>query len=94
MQSVANHLCFNRFFFITKNYLLEMIRKIIFTNYFSEFIYQVAIKFNQRFREICTFEITFIKNIPKLNLKVVIPYKRVAENPLILSCSLCRGFSL
>ena len=29
--------------FITKNYLLEMIRKIIFTNYVSEFIHQVAI---------------------------------------------------
>ena len=31
--------------FITNNYLLEMIRKIIFTNYFSEFIHQVVIKF-------------------------------------------------
>ena len=31
--------------FITNNYLFEMIRKIIFTNYFSEFIHQVAIKF-------------------------------------------------
>ena len=35
--------------FITNNYLLELIRKIIFTNYFSEFIHQVAIKF--RFRK-------------------------------------------
>ena len=35
--------------FITNNYLLEMIRKIIFTNYFSEFRHQVAIKF--RFRK-------------------------------------------
>ena len=35
--------------FIKNNYLLEMIRKIIFTNYFSEFIHQVAIKF--RFRK-------------------------------------------
>ena len=35
--------------FITNNYLLEMIRKIISTNYFSEFIHQVAIKF--RFRK-------------------------------------------
>ena len=31
--------------FITKNYLLEMIRKIIFSNYISEFIHQVAINF-------------------------------------------------
>ena len=31
--------------FITNNYLFEMIRKIIFTDYFSEFIHQVAIKF-------------------------------------------------
>ena len=30
---------------ITNNYLFEMIRKIIFTNYFSEFIHQVPIKF-------------------------------------------------
>ena len=30
--------------FITNNYLFEMIRKIIFTNYFSEFIHQVPIK--------------------------------------------------
>ena len=29
--------------FITNNYLFKMIRKIIFTNYFSEFIHQVAI---------------------------------------------------
>ena len=29
--------------FITNNYLFEMTRKIIFTNYFSEFIHQVAI---------------------------------------------------
>ena len=31
--------------FITNNYLFEMTRQIIFTNYFSEFIHQVAIKF-------------------------------------------------
>ena len=31
--------------FITNNYLFEMIRTIIFTNYFSEFIHQVPIKF-------------------------------------------------
>ena len=31
--------------FITNNYVFEMIRKIIFTIYFSEFIHQVAIKF-------------------------------------------------
>ena len=30
---------------MTNNYLFEMVRKIIFTNYFSEFIHQVAIKF-------------------------------------------------
>ena len=29
---------------ITNNYLLEMIRKIIFMNYFSEFIHQVVDK--------------------------------------------------
>ena len=29
----------------TNNYLFEMIRKIIFTNYFSEFIHRVPIKF-------------------------------------------------
>ena len=31
--------------FITNNYLFEMIRKINFTNYFSEFIHQMVIKF-------------------------------------------------
>ena len=31
--------------FITNNYVFEMKRKIIFTNYFSEFIHQVPIKF-------------------------------------------------
>ena len=31
--------------FITNNYPLEMIRKIIVINYFSEFIHQIAIKF-------------------------------------------------
>ena len=35
--------------FITNSYLLEMIRKIIFINYFSEFIHKFAIKF--RFRK-------------------------------------------
>ena len=30
---------------IPSNYLSEMIRKIIFTTYFSEFVHQVAIKF-------------------------------------------------
>ena len=29
--------------FITKNYRFEMIRKIIFTNYFSEFIHQIKV---------------------------------------------------
>ena len=31
--------------FITNNYLFEIIRKIIFTNLFSEFLNQVTIKF-------------------------------------------------
>ena len=48
MQSVENIYVITNLF-ITNNYLLEMIRKIIFTNYFSEFIHQVAIKF--RFRK-------------------------------------------
>ena len=33
MPSVAKHLYYNQTF-LTKNYLFEMIRKIIFTNYF------------------------------------------------------------
>ena len=39
--------------FITNNYLDEMMRKIIFTNYFSEFIYQVAIKFRKTLQKKC-----------------------------------------
>ena len=35
--------------FITHNYLFEMIRNIIFTSYFSEFMHQVTIKL--RFRK-------------------------------------------
>ena len=48
MQSVAKIYVITNLF-ITNNYLLEMMRKIIFTNYFSDFIHQVAIKF--RFRK-------------------------------------------
>ena len=47
MQSVAKHLFITNLF-ISNNYLLEMIRKTIFINYFSEYMHQVAIKF--RFR--------------------------------------------
>ena len=35
-------------FITNNNYLFVMIRKIIFTNYFSEFIHQVAIKLSRR----------------------------------------------
>ena len=38
MSSVVKHLCYNQSF-ITNNYLFEMIRKNIFTNYFSELIF-------------------------------------------------------
>ena len=47
--SLAQNIYVITYLFITNNYLFEMIRKIIFTNYFSEFIHQVAIKF--RFRK-------------------------------------------
>ena len=43
MRCVAKHLCYNQSF-KTNKYLFELIWKIIFTSYFSEFIH-VAIKF-------------------------------------------------
>ena len=68
--------------FITNNFLFEMIRNIIFTNYFSEFIHQVAIKFRfwKALLKKC-FQPDIIKPLIRLAIKVSLQATSTRHKP-------------